>query len=595
MSRIKFNYVASLFFLIVFGIGFFSAHSFMPKLRQWKSKKMFVQSKVYLDESIEGTSALMQDGIRKARLAHLLDPENKETFENYNLLLFRAEPSEALRNWSIRLENQNDLVEERILLLERCMDTLRNDDLAPSERKKAGKLAFVQMSHLVNIDHWTHSPENALIVCELLAETGNQAQALRQTNLLLEKSPGHPQAIFLITRLSVHLNDRSKIRQIATSLASLSAQRNEVGIDAIRHMTLLHLIYPLDPKSLSKCIDLLNTNQFAKPIDFLRINALRLAASSNEGEKSSIIKTCSELFDLEKTEDLRTFANWLARLKEFEALLKFLPASKASVDESLFKTRMNALAHLTDIESIHREAKNAPIIPSQWRIVVEARAFALTGNFKEATAILDRLLPVLGDDYRKVRTVCEYLEQSNDISSLVHILEKLVDKPIHQRYALRKLMQHRAASASLQELLTWMSKLSTMEDNDPSFSETYLYFELLNPLLPSPSIELSRLIEEAKANRHKQDSPQARISLALSHLRNEAPDQALVALGKPEEWRKWQGSRSAWAFICSQVLRLNHDSEKAFVILEKIDFNKMDKAERESLRALFPDQFPSTK
>ena len=142
MSRIKFNYIASLFFLIVFGIGFFTAHSFMPKLRQWKSNKMFVQSKVYLDESIEGTSDLMQDGIRKARLAHLLDPDNKETFENYNLLLFRAEPSEALRNWSIRLENQNDLVEERILLLERCMDTLRNDDLDPSERKKAGKLAF---------------------------------------------------------------------------------------------------------------------------------------------------------------------------------------------------------------------------------------------------------------------------------------------------------------------------------------------------------------------------------------------------------------------------------------------------------------------
>ena len=580
MSHIKFNYIASLFFLIVFGIGFFTAHSFMPKLRQWKSNKMFVQSKVYLDESIEGKSDLMQDGIRKARLAHLLDPENKKTFENYNLLLFRAEPSEALRNWSIRLENQNDLVEERILLLERCMDTLRNDDLAPSERKKAGKLAFLQMGHLVNIDNWTDSPENALIVCELLAETGNQAQALRQTNLLLEKYPGHPQGIFLITRLSVHLNDRSRIGQIATSLASLSAQRNEVGIDAIRYMTLLHLIYPLDPKSLSKCIELLNTNQFAKPIDFLRINALRLAASSNEGEKSSIIKTCSELFDLENTEDLSTFTNWLARLKEFKALLK---------------TRMNALAHLTDIESIHREAKNAPIIPSQWRIVVKARAFALTGNFKEATAILDRLLPVLGDDYRKVRTVCEYLEQSDDISSLVHILGKLIDKPIHQRYALRKLMQHRAASASLQELLTWMSKLSTMEDNDPSFSETYLYFELLNPLLPSPSIELSRLIEEAKANHLKQDSPQARITLALSHLRNEAPDQALVALGKPEEWRKWQGSRAAWAFICAQVLRLNHDSEKSFVILEKIDFNKMDKAEHESLRTIFPDQFPSSK
>jgi hypothetical protein len=76
-------------------------------------------------------------------------------------------------------------------------------------------------------------------------------------------------------------------------------------------------------------------------------------------------------------------------------------------------------------------------------------------------------------------------------------------------------------------------------------------------------------------------------------LRNHAPDQALVALGSPDDWRMWQGSRSAWAFICTQILRLNHDAEKAFVISENIDYKKMDRAERESLGKLFPDQFPS--
>lgn len=567
----------------------------MPHLRKWKSNKMLLQSKVYLDESIDGTSDLIEDGIRKAKIASLLDPGNKDTFENYNLLLFRTRPSEALRNWSAALESQAALVEKRIVLLERCMITLRDDELAPSERQKAGKLAEVQMNHLIKLDHWAESPENVLMACELMAETGNQIQALRQINLLLKQYPKYPQAIFLLTRLSVHLNDKSQIAQIGSSLATLSAQRNEIGIDAIRHMTLLHLIYPLNPKSLTKCIDLLYTNKHAKPIDFLRINALRLASSQNELEKSTIIKTCSELFDLSKTEDLLTFSSWLARLRAFDALLEYLPPSKSAVDESLFKIRMNALAHLKDIESIHREVRNAPIIPSQWRLVVEARAFALTGNFKEASAILDRMLPVLGEDYRKVRALCEYLEQSDDIRSLVHILEKLVDRPIHQRYALHKLMQHRAASASLPELLSWMSKLSTMDHENSAFSETHLYLELLNPLLPSPSVELSDLIEEAKTLRQKHDSLQTRIILTLAHLRNQAPDQALVALGNPEDWRMWHGSRPAWAFICAQTLRLNHDSEKAFVISENIDFTKMDRAEGESLNNLFPGRFPSDK
>ena len=593
MSSLKLSYLASLVFLFFFGISFFTLELYMPHLRKWKSNKMLFQSKVYLDESIDDASGLIEDGIRKAKLAALLDPENKDAFENYNLLLFRTKPAEALANWSAQLEGKDASVAERILLFERSMGILRDDELPSSERKKAGKIAFVQMRSLAKLKDWTEKPENALLVCELLAETGNQARALQQTNLLLDQYPEHPQAIFLLTRLSVHLNDTSRLSRIGSSLAALSAQRNEIGIDAIRHMTLLHLIYPLDPESLNKCIDLLHTNKYAKPIDFLRINALRFASSEDEEEKNTIIKTCSELFDLDEGEDLLTFSNWLARLRAFYALLEYLPASKAAIDEDLFKIRMNALANLNDVESIHREVKSAAIIPTQWRILVEARAFALTGNFKEASAILDRLLPILGQDYRKVRTVCEYLEQSDDIASLVHILEKLIDKPIHQRYALRKLMQHRAASASLPELLSWMSKLSKMEDNEVSFSENYLYFELLDPRLPSPSVELSRLIEEAKTLQHKRDTPQTRIILTLAQLRNHAPDQALAALGISSDWRMWQGSRPAWAFISTQALRLGGETEKALVVSESIDFKKMDRAERESLGKLFPNQFPS--
>ncbi|MEC9123570.1 MAG: hypothetical protein VX969_05435, partial [Verrucomicrobiota bacterium] len=195
-----------------------------------------------------------------------------------------------------------------------------------------------------------------------------------------------------------------------------------------------------------------------------------------------------------------------------------------------------------------------------------------------------------GDDFRKAISVCEYLEPSGDVIALIHVLETLIEEPIHQRYALQKLLQYRSASAPLEDLLDWMSKLSQMEENTTSFSETYLYFELLDPDLASPSKKLTDLLREAKAMHARRDSPQTRITLALAHLRNSSPDQALVALGKPENWTKWQGSRPAWAFICSQVLSLNHASEKALVVSRNIDFRKMDRAEKESLAKLFPQQ-----
>jgi hypothetical protein len=155
-------------------------------------------------------------------------------------------------------------------------------------------------------------------------------------------------------------------------------------------------------------------------------------------------------------------------------------------------------------------------------------------------------------------------------------------------------MQYRSASATLEELIGWMTKLSKLHGNDPFFSQTFLYFELLDPLLPTPSRKLDSLILEAKENSKIQDNKQSRITLALAHLRNRSPDQALVSLGPISQWRNWQTSRPAWTFITSQVFSLNHESEKAMILQKSIDFTKLDRAEKESLIQLFPQSFPIT-
>ena len=104
-------------------------------------------------------------------------------------------------------------------------------------------------------------------------------------------------AIFLLTRLTVHLKDQSQLVRIGRALVPLSSQRSEIGVEAIRHMTLLNFLQPLSSSSLERCIQLLSVNPKAEPIDFLRIYAMLYATEKSESSKEGIILKCKELFD----------------------------------------------------------------------------------------------------------------------------------------------------------------------------------------------------------------------------------------------------------------------------------------------------------
>ena len=212
----------------------------------------------------------------------------------------------------------------------------------------------------------------------------------------------------------------------------------------------------------------------------MRIHALQYHLSQDQVERIALVNECSNHFDLGETKEHLIFCNWLGTLGAHKEIIQFLSASQAKLDENLFQLRMNALAQLNDLESIHLEVNNSPTIPIRWRLAIEARAYTLQGNYLEAERILNRLLSALGNDPRQVRSICQYLELSNDIKGLTHILEKLTDHPVHQTFALKKLIQYRSSSATLEELISWMSKLSKSNVDDSVFAQTKLYLELFN-------------------------------------------------------------------------------------------------------------------
>ena len=121
MFNISLRYIFLLFVLFLFGTCFFSSEAFMPYLRNWKSDKLYNLSKVYQDESITNESNLLQDGVRKARIATLLDPNNKEKADNFIKLLFRVEPTEALLMWSDLFINIHEPNDEKLELVRKCL------------------------------------------------------------------------------------------------------------------------------------------------------------------------------------------------------------------------------------------------------------------------------------------------------------------------------------------------------------------------------------------------------------------------------------------------------------------------------------------
>ena len=582
--KISFYFIFVL--LSVFGLLFFTTEQYLPSIKKWKSAKLLMQSKVYHDSSIDNASGLLQDGLSKSRIAHLLDPKNQKTEENYIDLLFKVEPTKALQKLAESTTTKEN-VGHKTELLRKCLQVLKSENLVPENRAIILSIAFHEADILENDKNWNIEPDNVLLVSELLIESGFSEKANERISKLLEQNPLLPRAIFFKTKLLVHLNDSSAIGSISAKLAYLSTRRNEIGIEAIRHLTLLHLLMPLSNDALERCISLLRSNPYSEPIDFLRVYALIFSTSKDSISKQEIIANCADLFELNQTSELIIFSSWLAKLGAFEFLIHYLPASKAKTDLELFKLRMNALAQIGDTESIYEEVNKSPIIPSVWRLVVQARAYAIGGKYDHAKKTFDRLLPLLGDDPRIVRSVCAYLEAANDLTSLAHVLEKLIEQPMHQKYSLNKLIQYRSASASLEKLLNWMTKLKDMRKQDPSLENAFLYFKLLNKNLLSPSRQLSELVEQALSQSKNWQSNQSQITLALAYLRDNEPDKALVALGEPSDWRKWASERPAWAFISSQVYLQNHDSEKSLLLSKNVNFEKMDRAERESLQSLF--------
>jgi hypothetical protein len=584
-----------MFALACFVTAFFTAPSYLPIIRKWKAEKLVNASEMFKSENLTNTTGLFDTGIHKAKIAMLLLPEDVNVARNYVELLTHTAPLKAILAWQKTLQLKGANSEDREMLVLHCLKVARDRDanLRGNSRNFAMFAAREQLEVLETDAKWRTFSEHKLLQAEFLAEAGKPLESLRiVTKLLEQKKEDSPEVVFLYAKLAAHLGKSQHLGKAGRLLAKLAPQPDETGIEAIRHMTLIHTALPIADQGLGRCLELLKANPHSKPIDFLRIHALRFDSASQEHEKIAVLEECADFFDLNDNSQLEIYCRWLGRLRAFPRLLQELPAPRARLNEDLFKLRMNALAVLKRRDDMKNELANAPAMLSKWKLIISVQLHSTSGDFDKATTDLDQLLKEVGKDTRRVLATCRYLEESGDIRSLCHILESVLDEPGLRRYALEKLLQYRASSAELHEIRYWISKLRKLHSEDSSLQNAELYFELIDP--SASKNKISDLVDKANRLLTDNNSREFRITAALAHLRNEEPDKALLALGDIAGWRTWRETRPAWILICTQVLRQNHDTQTAIRLESSITKDNIGLAERKALGSLFPDSFPSS-
>ena len=133
----------------------------------------------------------------------LLNPSNKDAEKNYLSLLFRTDPIKALVQKSNSSMLSKDALEQDILL-RKCLSLLREENFESEEIKIVASIAIGLIEKLEDRETWRKSPENALLICELLAEIGYTDLALKKVKKIIEKNSNFADAIFLALSL-IHI------------------------------------------------------------------------------------------------------------------------------------------------------------------------------------------------------------------------------------------------------------------------------------------------------------------------------------------------------------------------------------------------------
>jgi len=586
--------------MAVFCVAFFRSEDFMPPLRNWQAKKFLDQSKGYQAiGKLQSNQSQDDDAIKTAEKAFLLAPANMTIARNLAEVYYKVDPIKGLARWETVIRMPGATLDDRIHLVKLSLKGAAEAN-ARSQKHKArvdrDRIYFLEIArrqlNLLSKDHrFRERREFQVTAAEYLAEAGDPETALGAIQKLRAKEEENdPLVDLLFCRIALGANRPELIDEAVLLLRKLISRGGNTAIEAIRHFSLVHLVRRLTHDEIVELQVFLDQNNPAV-VDRLRLLSLELDVAGDSNERNRVIDKCASIFDLSVDSDLAIYCNWLGKMGQLEPLIEALSLGRANRSEKLFKIRLAALANLGKFEELEIELEQSTVLQGHWRYAFGARALSASRKFAEVKVRLNKLVDAIYDDDRKVIAVCKWFEESGDEPSLCYILEKLSNDSPYEIFCAEGLLRYRGATAKLEEIQKWITKLARAKPIDTKLQNIRLYWSLLSPNPTKGQLEEWLAVSNQHLSRAPNDL-QFRITTGLAFLRNDLPVEALSILGhtpgKAIARPSWKLTRPAWARIYAVALARNQRTEESIDLVNAVAAKSSSRAETLSLLEIFP-------
>ena len=521
-------------------------------------------------EHTETSKRLELDGnlssaIERAKAAYKLDPNNLEIARQLGSLLEKKDVTEAIRHYEEICKHPSATRNDKLTLTRLAM--------------RAGKISVAEKQLNTLREFPTGKDlEYHFLVAKSLEAKGQIPKAIQEIRKILseEETSIHKKARYAFVRLAIRSGNPNLMQEAKDTLNLMSLKEGTDGIEAIR------FYFSISGFTATEAFDILRKT-YKHPRATLedKLEAATIYQKTAPNKTEEIISELSNHFDLTgaQPEQLYSFCMWLGRIQQWEQLMNLITKEKSHLSSKLFTLRLDALANLEKWELVAEETTNRNVpIENHFRLVFRARALNRIGETNKANEQLEILHAENSNNRETLLNICEYLERTRDIQSLVRLLHDIIENdPLLKSYALRKLLIYERNTATLKQICNWYEALHQEGKNLQQFRGHKAYYDLLANNNISESVLVAKSLYASASH-----LLEARVLMALAHLRTNDPDSALKVIeANPQP--DWTKGRIGWQMLYTHILKINLQSEKAEKILQTIATAKLTVAEREGL------------
>ena len=451
------------------------------------------------------------------RAALQLDPMGYHPLQSAARLATRMSPTQAVDLWRevVRLPEATDSDRQEYV---RALMTL-------------GKVTAAEPT-LTQLLQKNPDTTTLLLAGRYARATGDLSKAIQFARLAVKGSPDDGAAKFSLAEFlaaSASDSQHAEARQILWDLAAKAGPFQGNAIEA------LAAAVELTPDERARVLEMLEAQGGTSIREALLAADLRMQLHPEDSSKiyDQVVTHWME----SKPSDLNELARWLNLHSQPERVLALLPVERATEDNQLVLSRLDALASLQrwdEIESflVRPNLTLDPVMLESF----QARTAQEKDHTMDADVHWNHAIALAANDPLKLRFVANFAGQSHATAVALKAYEQLAKIPQQAVGAYLATERLSAINADTKVQRDAAEKVSRLSPNDTNAADQLAYLNLLLGSDVTTNFERAKELAEKFPNRLSY-----RVTAALGYLRKNDPGPALAQFqpppgGPPIEW-----------------------------------------------------------